>query len=1344
MQNRPHRKPYFAINHLISLINFPSPTQHLLFALLVFIISFMLGAPAKAAKDHTDWVELPGHVLPALSKAQPIATPKNAADESLSLTIVLRRSDEAGFQSYLDDVYDSNSPRFMQFLTPVEVSNRFGPSKADFTQVQKHFVEQGFSVIEGSNNRMTLTLKGNKSITQKTFRITIRQFLPANSEGRVESSFYANTNEPLLPITIASRIQSIVGLSNLAQSQRQPAALSENIKKLEDCVKKGTGAAILCGIGYFFLAVIYDIGCISHLLLDCTLVPLIPSTTAAGTPAIANLAKATGSGQKIGIVAFDSFKFDDVSDFLALVNAPANQLNQLSLVELNGGAPIGANEAEVLLDINTVMMLAPGAQYAVYSTPFTGAGSFQAIFNRMINDQVTIVSNSWAYCENQTTLADVQSIDSILASAAASGISVFSASGDTGSTCLNGSPNTSAVPASSPNITAVGGTSVEVGPQGIYESEKWWDGTNDIPSTGQGGFGVSRFFSRPSYQNGLTTSSMRSIPDIAVNADPAANGVPICQASNGGCPSPLLYGGTSIGAPIMAAFTALMNDTRNQNLGFLNPLIYPLADTDAFHSSSSMGSDFAHVGLGSPNISFLHLALQGRTPNLPSSTLSRAIASFDSNPADGSSTITVVVQLRDANGSAVSGKTISLTASPGSSAVITPASGVSTVDNGAVVFTVTNTEIEDVTFTARDVTDNILLEQKPTISFVSPPAASGGISANPPSVPANGTSIATITITLRDSLNRPSSGKEITLSQKNGRSVVVGPSPSVTDANGEIQFTATNLFEETVIYTAINVTDGDLPIPGSATITYSNAPSVTCISDPPNGASGFTVTPFATGFVAENIFFGGVDWGGCPGASNPTFATDGSVYIASFPEGGLYKLPSQGGTATTVLSDLGPTLGQPVFGKDGSLYVARGATTGGRSSGAILQIDPDSGAIIRTVADNLTCPVGLSVDPLSGDLFFNHVCFGAGLDDPSLRRVRNPNNATPTVEVYTTLPSTPNGEMSFAPNGTLYVVSGYTNRTAPVLEISGTNTPSPTITTLTDVTTNFWVTVGEVLPNGAAKSLIVLNENDGVLESIDITTNPVTVTRLTDGPASSGVIGPDGCLYFTGANAVYKLTPNSGNCGFAATNPAPALTLSPSTVSPNPAQGTELTMTAQFSNLNVPADTPVFFNVSGDNTQVRLVRTDANGKAIVAIQSLFAGRDVITASATVGNDSLTSNRAIINWAAGRHVTDMNLNLGPEGGTLGDPVTVSATLVDVSAIPTAAIAGQRVNFTIGNQTCSANTNASGRASCNITPNSSGQFTRTVNYVGNAQFLPASASDTFFVLGPPPILFDNFDQ
>ena len=146
------------------------------------------------------------------------------------------------------------------------------------------------------------------------------------------------------------------------------------------------------------------------------------------------------------------------------------------------------------------------------------------------------------------TLARVQSIDSVLQNAAAAGISVFNASGDSGSTCLDGSANTIGVPADSPNATAVGGSSPIPGPGLTYGSETYWNGATHTPPTGQGGFGVSKFFSAPAYQSGFSGSGMRSVPDVVVDADPA-QGLQICQADNGGCLSGRRFGGTSMAVP---------------------------------------------------------------------------------------------------------------------------------------------------------------------------------------------------------------------------------------------------------------------------------------------------------------------------------------------------------------------------------------------------------------------------------------------------------------------------------------------------------------------------------------------------------------------------------------------------------------------------------------------------------------------------------------------------------------------------------------------------------------------------------------------------------------------------
>jgi kumamolisin len=238
---------------------------------------------------------------------------------------------------------------------------------------------------------------------------------------------------------------------------------------------------------------------------------------------------ATGAGQKVGLLAFSGFRMSDVADWLAAADLPASQLGQLSRVDVGGGASIGPDQSDVLLGIQAIMSLAPGAQVVVYDAPEGNPStSFQTLFNAMINDKVNVISNSFSYCEDQTTRSDVTSIDAILASAAASGISVFNATGDSGSACGDGSPNTIAVPADSPNATAVGGSSANTGPDFLYGGESWWDGSSDVPPTGRGGFGVSRFFARPDYESGLISGSMRSVPDVVAPAEP---GVTSCEAA---------------------------------------------------------------------------------------------------------------------------------------------------------------------------------------------------------------------------------------------------------------------------------------------------------------------------------------------------------------------------------------------------------------------------------------------------------------------------------------------------------------------------------------------------------------------------------------------------------------------------------------------------------------------------------------------------------------------------------------------------------------------------------------------------------------------------------------------
>jgi hypothetical protein len=1324
-------------------------------ACLALAASLVAPSPGGAEAPSVSKVRLSGHVIPAVSNARRIASVEiDSYEKTLAITIVLKRDDQAGFDQHIRDLYDKSSPGYRRFLDQRAIADRFGPSRDSYARVLAYLRSQGLEMVEGSENRLTLTVRGRREDVEKAFDSPLGEYQLG------EKRFFANADEPTLPAEIASSVQAVIGLSNFADVHVRLGPAGDDIEEAKDCynaprppgvpplppyteaqlkqLADASAKAQECWFKYVNLAARYNIACLLQSLFSlgglvfkpCTGVPPFPPSDPPSATAVVGV---TGAGQKVGLIQFDSFRRSDVADFLALVGAAPEQIDKLTEVKVNGGAPLGPDQAEVLLDVGVIMTLAPDAEVVVYSAPFAGRNvSFQGLFNRAINDGMDVISNSWTYCEDQTTLADVQSIDSILQNAAAAGISVFNASGDTGSTCLSGAPNTVGVPAGSPNATAVGGTSLLDAPGGAYAGETWWDGSASVPRTGQGGFGVSRFFERPSYQDGFTTSPMRSIPDVSVNADPVANGLPICRADDGGCPTPRVYGGTSVSAPTMAAFTALLNEAHGENLGFLNPQIYPLADTDAFHSAESMGSDFAHVGLGSPNVTELSLALRGETAGAASAEESRVLSTFPAAYADGEVRTRVLVQLRDATGATVSGKTVALAAEPALNVVIDPPSGVTTIDNGAVVFEVSNLTAETVVFTATDATDSIVLLEESEITFIVPPAAAGGITAFPTAVAADGSSSTTITVTLRDALDRPSPRKEITLSQGGGHAIISGPSPPVTDENGEIQFTATNRVDETITFTAIDVTDGELPVPGEAQVEFTGGVA-TCVNlAPPAAESGYAVTPFMTAFVAEDFFFGGINWGGCPGASYPAFVGE-STFVANARTGGLYRVGSQGGAASSanLLATHGPTFGFPVADAEGHLYAVFGATSAIFPSGSVVEIDPDTGAILRTLASDQKCPTGLAIDPLSGDLFFAHQCFGGAASDPAVHRIRNPQSVTPVVEVYATLPTTPNGMLAFAPNGTLYAAVGYSTPTPSVVRVAGTDAPAPpTMTTLSDVPLFFTLTIGNVDADGEASSLI--GPTIEGLEIFDITTSPAGRTVIAH-DVGSGVIGPDGCLYASRSDTIYRVGRSDGACGFDPSGAVPLLTLEPAAVSPDPLQGSELTFTVTFRNVAVPEGTVVALDVSGANEKHQVALTNADGSASFGYSGTFDGDDAIFATARVGDEVLRSNTARVTWQSGPHSTFLTFNGSAKGGAVGIPSTVFASLLDLSVEPPAPIVGETVELTLDGDQCSAATDTDGVATCELAASSFGLRALVASFAGTSQYRPADTSTSFSVVG-----------
>jgi kumamolisin len=1287
----------------------------------------------------------------------------------LTVTIVLRRTDEPGFKRYLHAVYDRSSPLHDHFLTQTQLANRFGPSLSEYDHVRSWLVAQGFRYMQGSSNRLSLSVRGTRAEAQRAFHTRIQDVRTG------KRLVYGNIEAPAVPRAFAPHVQAVLGLSDLARptshNENVPGALSECAALFQLPQLNGTGGLIYQIVKYvkdFFLLTIADLAFIGagSLYAYCSGLYLGAAwfgpggltSSARFHPGISRVGHnaAIASAQKVGLLEYDTYHLSDVSDWLKLVVSDPSVVpgitNRLSNVNVNGGvSSSGAGESEVLLDIDSVLAAAsPSSNAVVYDAPINT--SFVQMFQTMIGDGDTVISNSWTACEDQTPQAEVQAIDSVLASAAASGISVLNASGDYGSACADGSPNTVAVPADSPHATAVGGTSPNFGSGLAYGSESWWDDENATPAGGAGGFGVSRYFTRPSFQNGLTSSSMRSVPDLSFNANPFT-GVELCQADAGGCPQGSISGGTSMSAPEVAALVADLNTALGHNIGDLNATLYPLAGA-GFHSAASMGSDFAHVGLGSPNFTAVYAQLAGIQTGAVSA--SNSLAGGVGEPqADGSQQGLVRVELKDAKGFPVGGKTVTLTPNVGSSAVVSPSSTTTGATDGAVAFKVSDTVAEAVTFTATDTSDAVTLSTHPAMTFVAPSAAGASITGGPSTVSNNGTSKATIFIYLQNALGRPAAGKTVSISEGGGLAVITPAGASspgttaVTDSAGTATFTATDTSAEAVDFTAKDVSDGSLTVPGGLFVTFGPGTG-SCNSTITTPVAGFSASAFVTGlaFSTENaVLPGNFTEPACSGQSPPAFDASGNAFVANPALGTINVFGPAGGVASTTnqlpnASFNGDGLSTLVFGHDGSLYASLSTPGQNVSHPEIVQVDPATGATIRIVADAAhglpDCPFSLIVDPLSGDLFTDDDCSGFAAS-AQITRIANPSSASPTVTNYVA----DSGALgiAFAPDGTLYVdnVSACT-----VDRVGGTNTASPTPVAVASVPCSasqgpFGLTVAAANSAGHATALDVFSFG-GTISRIDLTQTPAAVTTVGSGNSYFyiGATTANGCDYAPLPGAIERF--GSGSCGTAGTAPGPQIELSSSGPSPSPT-GSSVTFTAQLSNFSSAPNTPVTLVVGGANAQVKLVHADSSGQATFALQGALTGGDSLQATATDGSTAISSASLTQRWTSGKDVTYVSLNGSQESGAVGSPATLDVQLVDVSQSPATAITGASVQVSLQGRSCTAITNASGAGSCPITPpGPSGMAAVSASYAGDSTYTPSAATNFFAAggLGLPPTM------
>jgi subtilase family serine protease len=297
----------------------------------------------------------------------------------------------------------------------------------------------------------------------------------------------------------------------------------------------------------------------------------------------------TGRNQTIVIVdAYGSPTLaSDVNTFSQIMGLPGMDSNSLKVLYPNGNpATTNANWAtETTLDVELAHAFAPGARIVVVVAPTEDDGDLAAAVEYAAENRLgNIISNSWGQAESSSDAATAQLFDHVFRGAAARGIAVNVATGDSGDYGVGSPVGAPSIPADSRWSTGVGGTSIDV-PSDKGPVEAAWGITLSqlglvrtplkVPTLigflQGGGGGESVFIEKPGFQWRLPGQG-RQLPDISALADPQTGAI-IEESDSQGVPAWGVIGGTSLATPIFSAIWALADQAAGQSLGQAAPIL---------------------------------------------------------------------------------------------------------------------------------------------------------------------------------------------------------------------------------------------------------------------------------------------------------------------------------------------------------------------------------------------------------------------------------------------------------------------------------------------------------------------------------------------------------------------------------------------------------------------------------------------------------------------------------------------------------------------------------------------------------------------------------------------------
>ena len=379
-----------------------------------------------------------GRVTTLSGNTHPLARPefdKGAlADDTPvnRIVLLLQRSpeQESALQQLVDQQQDTSSSTYHQWLTPETFGAAFGPSDRDLSIVTAWLADHNFTGVKVNAARTLIEFSGTAGSVRSAFRTSMHRYAVGGEQ------HFSNASDPAIPAALAPGVAGIASLNNFprrASSHKignfRHDSTANRTTRLSSQAQANPNFTINSAGDPSYGLTPYDFATIYNIL------PLWNAST-----------PIDGTGQTIAIVGQTDINPADFVNFRKLFHLPLGNTatptgTQYLNIIYNGPNPgVTGDEGEADIDTQWSAAVAKGAtiDYVVSQGTEVMQGTDLSAIYIVDNNLAPVISYSYGQCELFLGTTGNAFYKTLWQQAAAQGITVLLASGDSGAAGCDG------------------------------------------------------------------------------------------------------------------------------------------------------------------------------------------------------------------------------------------------------------------------------------------------------------------------------------------------------------------------------------------------------------------------------------------------------------------------------------------------------------------------------------------------------------------------------------------------------------------------------------------------------------------------------------------------------------------------------------------------------------------------------------------------------------------------------------------------------------------------------------------------------------------------------------------